>query len=115
MLYFDFLQKANGDVNVQVESNQNVKSPRLRDCLKRFEIMNPLITFANRYKGKYYSGYSEDEIQTDAWASDALSVFWKETPEDTGQDRADVVTIISRMADSYLREHEELLELRERQ
>ena len=114
MLYFDFDQTANGDVNVRVESNQKVKAPRLRDCLKRFEITNPLITFSNRHKGKYYSGCSEDVIQTDAWASDALSVFWKETPEDAGQAKADVVTILSRMADIYLKEHDELLYLRER-
>ncbi len=115
MLEINILQSRDGEVNVTFDSKETIKAPRLKDSLKRFEITNPLITFSNRYTGKYYSDRPEDEIQLDAWTCDTLSVFWKESPEDIGQPKADVMTVLSRMADMYLKEHEELLELRERQ
>ena len=115
MLELNVLQDGDGGINVSFDTKDNVKSPRLRDSLKRFEITNPLVTFSLRHRGKYYEGRSEEEIQTDAWVCDTLSRFWKESEQDMGQPRADVMTVLSRMADAYLQEHEELLELRDRQ
>ncbi len=82
--------------------------------LKAYEIQNPLVTFSQRYKGDYYKDLSDDYVQTDAWVCDTLGEFWKESDDDPGQWKQSAMTVLARLMEAYLKEHEELLELRER-
>ena len=72
-----------------------------------------LVTFSKRYKISYYEKASEDYVQTDAWICDTMGEFWKDSEKDLGQPAKNVFTILARLSNAYLSEHEELLRLRE--
>ena len=129
MLVMDILQDPDGEVAVRFnpENTESVSvlrnslkpefldalRPAFQDSLKGYEIQNPLVTFANRYEGDYYKDLSEDYVQTDAWVCDVLGEFWKESEDSPGHSKQGVLAVLTRLIKAYLREHEELLALRE--
>lgn len=127
MVMMDFRYDSDGSVNIRFdpEKGDGVSQivdrikPEFRNELKDtgsvlrgYEVQNPLVTFANRYKGDYYKDASEERCQTDAWVCDTLGEFWKDSPDDRGQYKQGVMKVLARVMEVYLKEHEELMELR---
>ena len=119
MLQIDFFHKGNQDEDVTVQFNpEKIESiPMLRENLKWLNLRNVLVTFANRYKGDFYEDCSEEYIDTDAWASDCLSFLWKDESikDDKGRPYENIMVIMERLTNAYLKEHYELMELRKQQ
>ena len=114
MLFLDVYQDPQGNIKTQYVPNTPKDIKPLRDCLRLLEVQNPLCLFAYRQENGYYDKLTEDETQRDAWVADTLSAFWKKTDDDPGQPRMNAFSVLTRMTDAYLAEHEELLELREK-
>ena len=113
MLVLDIFQNHKGDIAVQYNPKKPESIGRLREWLGNYMIENPLVTFSKRYKISYYEKASEDYVQTDAWICDTMGEFWKDSEKDLGQPAKNVFTILARLSNAYLSEHEELLRLRE--
>lgn len=114
MLNIDVFQDPQGNIKVQYNPGDSKDIKALRDCLRLLEIQNPLCSFVVRQDGGFYDNLTEDEIQRDAWVADTLSALWKNADDDPGQPQMNAFSVLARMTDAYLVEHEELLELREK-
>lgn len=115
MLFIDTYQDPQGNIKIQYVPNTPKDIKPLRDCLRILEIQNPLCLFAYRHENGYYDKLTEDETQQrDAWIADTLSQFWKRTEDDPGQPQMNAFSVLARMTNTYLAEHEELLDLREK-
>ena len=114
MLFLDVYQDPQGNIKTQYVPNTPKDIKPLRDCLRLLEIQNPLCMFAYRHENGYYDKLTEDETQRDAWVADTLSAFWKKTEDDPGQPQMNAFSVLARMTDAYLAEHEELLDFREK-
>ncbi len=114
MLNVDVFQDPQGYIRAQYNPDNPKDIKALRDCLRILEIQNPLCSFVARQEGGFYDNLPEEEIQRDAWVADTLSAFWKNADDDPGQPQMNAFSVLTRMTDTFLAEHEELLELREK-
>lgn len=129
MVKIDFCYDSDGSVKIRFdhEKGDGVMKmidkirPELKEelkgtgtVLKGFEVQNPLVTFADRYNRDYYKDLSDERCQNDAWICDTLGEFWKDSPDDPGKPKQSVMKVLTRVLEVYLKEHEELLELREK-
>jgi hypothetical protein len=107
MLIVDTFKDRQGKIIVQYNPENADKIQNLRAGLHQYSLKNPLVTFSEHCDGVRFKDYDEETTGEMAWIVDTLGQLWKNNPEEN------VFTILSRMTDAYLCEHEELLDLRE--